>query len=57
MLLLLLLVLLLLLCLFLFNVLAVDPRNLPLKFGQKHISNSSDIDDVEFPVVGGWVVV
>ena len=31
----------------------IDPRNLPLKFGQNQVSNSWDIDDVEFPVVGG----
>ena len=31
----------------------IDPRNLPLKFGQNQVSNSWDIDDFEFPVVGG----
>ena len=41
----------------------IDPRNLPIKFGQNRVSNSGDIDDVEFPVLGGgggwwwWVVV
>ena len=29
----------------------IDPRNLPLKFCQNRVSNSWDIDDVEFPVV------
>ena len=44
----------------LLHVVAVDPRNLPLKFCQNWISNSSDIEDVEFPVVvvvGGWWLV
>ena len=31
----------------------IDPRNLPLKFGQNRVSNSWDIDDIEFPVVVG----
>ena len=35
------------------------PRNLFLKFGQNHVSNSWDIADIEFVVVllrvGGWV--
>ena len=31
----------------------IDPRNLPLKFGQNQVSNSWDIDDVEFVLVGG----
>ena len=36
---------------------AVDPRNLPSKFGQNRIWNNCDIDGIEFPVVdgGGWV--
>ena len=29
------------------------PRNLPLKFGQNRVSNSSDIGGIEFAVVGG----
>ena len=34
-----------------------DPRNLPLKFGQYQISNSSDIADIEFLWwVGGSVL-
>ena len=38
------------------NFIAVDPRRLPLKFGWTQISNSWDIYDIEFPVVGsGWV--
>ena len=38
----------------------VDPRNLPLKFSQNRIRSSWDIDDVEFPMVGGgwwWKVI
>ena len=31
----------------------IDQRNLPLKFSQNQVSNSWDIDDVEFPVMGG----
>ena len=31
----------------------IDPRNLPLKFGLNWVINSWDIDDIEFPVVGG----
>ena len=35
------------------------PRNLFLMFGQNRVSNSWDIDDIEFEVVllrvGGWV--
>ena len=31
----------------------IDPRNLPLKFGENRVSNSWDIDDIEFPVVVG----
>ena len=46
--------------LFLFLIMlfvAVDPRNLPLKFSQNWISNSWDFDDFLFPVVveGGGV--
>ena len=29
------------------------PRNVPLKFGQNRASNSRDIADIEFSVVGG----
>ena len=29
------------------------PRNLPLKFGQNQASNSWDIADIEFLMVGG----
>ena len=29
------------------------PRNLPFKFGQNWASNSGDIADIEFAVVGG----
>ena len=29
------------------------PRNLPLKFGQNRVSNSSDVVDIECLVVGG----
>ena len=32
---------------------AVDPRNLPSKFGQNRIWNNCDIDGIEFPVVDG----
>ena len=39
------------LVLILVHVVAVDPKNLQLKFCQNWISNSSDIEDVEFPVV------
>ena len=48
------------LVLILVHVVAVDPKNLQLKFCQNWISNSSDIEDVEFPVVvvvGGWWLV
>ena len=31
----------------------IDPRNLPLKFGQNQVSNSWDIANIEFLVVGG----
>ena len=34
-------------------VVVVHPRNLPLKFVQNQVSNSSDMDDIEFL----WVVV
>ena len=31
----------------------VDPRNLPLKFGQNRVRNRLDIAGIEFPVVVG----
>ena len=31
----------------------IHPKNLPLKLGQNSVSNSWDITDFEFPVVGG----
>ena len=37
-------------------IVVVNPRNLPLKFGQSWVSNSWDIPDIEF-VVSVWVVV
>ena len=36
-------------------VVIVDPRNLHLKFGPNRVSNSRDIAEVEFLVVGGGV--
>ena len=30
-----------------------QPRDVPLKFGQNQVSNSWDIADIEFTVVGG----
>ena len=33
------------------HVVVVNSRNLPLKFGQDLVSNSRDINGVEFPVV------
>ena len=35
-------------------VVVVEPRNLPLKFGQNQVSNSSDISNIAFVVVLGW---
>ena len=29
----------------------VDPRNIPIKFGQNQVSNSRDLTDIEFAVV------
>ena len=46
------------LVLVLVHVLAIDPRNLPLHFGQNRISNSRDNNDVDLTVVvvvgGEW---
>ena len=36
------------------HVVVLDPRNLPLKFGQNRVTNSWDIADIEFLVGGGW---
>ena len=33
------------------HIVVLDPRNLPLKFGQNPVSNSLDVPDIEFLVV------